>query len=225
MMRVVLGIVAAGTAFFGVERLAADIITEFHDAGDMPLTAQASYTDAPLTAIIGTLPSTSDADMYAIWISDPAVFSATTEGKTQVFDPQLFFFNAKGYGVHANDDIRNDGGGYDPQARLPAGDPGGPQAPGLYYLAISSWNLDPCSTGGKIFNDDTYFNQVVGPVGPGGGDAITGWVGIGGMNGSLGEYTITLTGASTPSAVPEPNALFLFLVGGVAWTLSRRRAS
>ena len=41
-----------------------------------------------------------------------------------------------------------------------------PSAPGVYYLAISTFNSDPLSAGGPIFPNNP-FTAVHGPTGPG----------------------------------------------------------
>jgi hypothetical protein len=47
------------------------------DAGDLPASAQVCAGSGPLTTITGTNGAT-DADMFAILITDPASFSAST---------------------------------------------------------------------------------------------------------------------------------------------------
>ena len=179
--------------------------TEVGDAGDLPGSAQITVGVGPLTAISGTIGSTTDADLYQIFITGGGTFSATTAGTpgTTLGDPQLFLFNAPGIGVYANDDF---GGSL--QSTLPANDPLTPTAPGLYYLAITSFNRDPVSPGGLIFPDVI---TLVGPTGPGGGQAISGYTGTG----DTGTYTIRLTGAEF-ALIPEPGTLTLLGTGALA---------
>jgi hypothetical protein len=130
--------------------------------------------------------------MYRICLKGGRTFSATTVGGAQ-FDTQLFLFDRQGIGVYANDDVGSDGGStYIVQSTLPAGHALTPQYRGKYYLAISAYNNDPVSAGGRIFPNEGSFTDVVAASGPGGGSKITGWSNEGG---AAGVYTIRLTGA------------------------------
>jgi hypothetical protein len=182
--------------------------TEVGDAGDLPGTAQIVSGSGPLDTIFGVM--NFDADMYQIYISDPAGFSAYAIG----VDPQLFLFDQSGMGVYANDD----GGISGLNAFLPAGNIYSPTTPGKYYLAISNFNLDAYSASGLIF-PSSPFNQVFGPTGPGGGNPVSYWAGGTGVG---GEYTIELTGASY--VIPAPGAILLGSIGlGLVNWLRRRR--
>ena len=189
--------------------------SEVGDAGSLPGTAQGTGAGpGPLTSISGTVAASGDADMYQIFISSPGTFSATTVGTPGTLnDTQLFLFDAGGLGIYANDDTS-------PTFRstLPAGNANSPTTPGLYYLVISGFDVDPTSSGGEIFDDS--FTGVHGPTGPGGGSPISGYSGGSGT----GTYTINLTGAdpSDVAAVPEPTTLAL-LGSGIAGLVVRRR--
>lgn len=195
---------------------------EVGDSGDLPGSAQFAPTGGPLTVIRGTLSGYFDADMYAVYVSNPSTFAVTTDGAlTSAYDTQLFLFDASGRGVVANDDISH--GPYNPRSTLPASGAYRVTTPGLYYLAISGWDRDPMSAGGEIFNDDQIYNAPVGPNGPGGALALSGWNGDASGNGGWGAYGIYLTGAQVASAVPEPGVAML-LVFGAALASRRRRA-
>jgi hypothetical protein len=180
--------------------------TEIGDAGDLPGTAQIVQGGGPLDSIFGVM-NDPDVDMYKIYIYDPAGFSAHATG----FDPQLFLFDQSGLGVYGDDDS---GGGLN--ALLPAGNTYSPTTPGIYYLAISEFNLDPFSAGGAIFSG----YPAATPTGPGSGSPVSYW--SGGTWGVGGEYQIDLTGAQ--NVIPTPGAILLGSIGvGLVSWLRRRR--
>jgi hypothetical protein len=186
------------------------------DAGQLPATAQITSGNPPLTAIMGTIDTPTDVDMFAIRITNPAAFSATTVGQPgTLFDTQLFLFDATGRGVEANDDVSTT----DLRSTLTPFS----GAPGLYYLAISSFNSDPVVPGGlRIFPEPEetiapVFGLPVGPTGPGGGQPVADWT-TGGL--SSGTYQIALTGAE-PAQVPEPTSVTLLALGIVGLALIR----
>lgn len=201
----------------------ADSITEGGDAGYLPATAQWDYGTGALSLVTGSIDSASDADMFAIYISDPAAFSASTTGST-VFDTQLFLFDASGIGIAANDDILNGGGQYNPWSALPVGSIPNLTA-GLYYIAISSWDYDPVNESGNIFTDDDTYNAVVFNMGPGGGSPVETWEGTGALNGALGAYQINLTGAEYARVnIPEGPTIAMLAIGAIA-VLGKRAAT
>lgn len=163
------------------------IAQTFNESGDagVLIPGAATVGAGALTRINGTLNSVTDIDLYAIRITNPAAFSATTVGQTAV-DTQLFLFDAAGRGVVGCDDAA---------AGVFQSTIGGPlvTVPGVYYLLISSFDNDPTSNGQQMWNDTPYIGQRS-PDGPGGGP--TGQLdGYSLMSGSTGAYGINLTGA------------------------------
>jgi hypothetical protein len=165
--------------------------SEVGNAGDLPATSQ-DLGDGVVTTIWGTFSDAEDADVYRICLSDGGSFSASTVGATTL-DTQLFLLNSQGYGVYANDDTGGRG------SLLPAHHRFSPTAGGEYFLAISSYNRDPQSTQGEIFQDNFsrmfYPDGVLDANGFGAAEPINGWAGR--APGGPGLYRITLTGTST----------------------------
>ncbi len=198
---------------------------ETGDAGQTLGTAAIADTQPgmPLDAITGIL-TANNADLFQIYISDPATFSAntlfTTPGVNN-FNTSLFLFNADGFGVYANDDSTGS------QSALPAGDALSPTTAGLYYIAISGSGFSPVSADGSIFPTPDGvtipFDAILGPTGVGGAKILSGWAGNSGSN--FGAYKINLTGAVF---VPEPTVSVLlpslFALWGAA-SLKRRARS
>ena len=196
------------------------------DAGDLPGTAEVTVGVGPLESIQGHLLGIDDIDLFAIRITDPAGFSATTVSpNTEFLDTQLFLFDADGFGVVANDDTED----FEFNATIPAGEVA---AAGLYYVGVSELGDDPVSLTGLIFPvrgfvDPPLFTDVVGPTGPGGANPLVAW-NVDGFSESIfppfsTSYEIVLTGA-TFAAVPEPTSFALFAAGSlIALGVQRRR--
>lgn len=162
---------------------------ELGDAGDLLHIAQAPCQVGPLTVITGTN-GANDVDLYKIQIDTPASFSASTCGGAG-FDSQLFLLDASGRGVACNDDSCSTQSNITNALVT---------TPGVYYLAISSYNIDPVSPGGLIFPNTSSGQN--GPTGPGGALPLLGWTGTAAAGGA---YTITLTGCSHAAAAVAVN--------------------
>jgi hypothetical protein len=175
-------------------------VSESGDAGDLPSTAQDLGSGA-VTSILGSFPGGGDVDVYRVCLTDGASFSATTSSVgPPPLDTQLFLLDANGFGVYSNDDAaigeRN--------SRLPSNHRFSPTAPGVYFIALSSFNNDPQSDAGEIFPDlfstSLYPDMVVDAAGVGADEPIVGWSGP--TRGPPGLYRITVTGTMGCDAVP-----------------------
>jgi hypothetical protein len=161
------GVLAAVTA-------QASVFLELSPTGDSLATA--SGVPASTRVIVGELfpdgrggQAPNIADLYRIRILDPNYFFAFTVGGGGVIeDPQLFLFDSEGRGVIWNADLSVSP--VDTQAGLGPLPPG--YLPGIYYLGISFFGVDPVSSSGFIFD---IFSTGGAPSGPGGADPLTGW--------------------------------------------------
>ena len=197
--------------------------SEVGDAGDAYATAQdTGPSGSALSAISGVISSTTDADIYKIFITDPSTFHATTLGDGGSMDSEyLWLFDANGHAVIS-------GGNLPPGAdhgEIPTGDPNGPQTAGVYYLGIAPSFAIPLST-------DFMFNfpgpEPWGVPNPFGApnSPVTSWQFT--FASHSGSYTIFLDGAETAGeavvAAPAPMTLALFgaALGGLALTRRRR---
>lgn len=203
--------------------------TEVGDAGQSFGTAQSTATSqasagAPLGRIFGSLASIGDADIFAIFISNPAAFSATTVNSLTGsinLDTQLFLFDSQGRAVFGNDD---DPSGTTLGSTLPAGSAFGPQVAGLYYLGISLSGNEPVNFASQLMfllpSTSTEIRQR-NPNAPG---FVFNFDPSGATSG-FGAYQIDLIGART-AFVPEPTTIALAVLGaiGIAAVARKGRA-
>jgi len=217
-----LGLLLAGSA--GQPAQAVTIIEAMIDAGDLPVTAQSSEGVAPfgtpLDAIVGSIVSNIDQDMYKIYIDDPAGFSASTDNNGTDLDTLLFLFDEDGFGLLAVDD-----GGANGTSVIPAGSFTGPA--GVYHVAVSIYFDDfnsPTSFDGvdllEIFDsfDLDGADDPIGPNGLGASLPIASWDID--ADYTIGSYRIDLTGATV---VPEPSTVLLLGAALVPLAALRRR--
>ena len=154
----------------------------------LPASSAQNLGSEPVTQIFGSFSGGADVDVYRMCLSDGRSFSASTVGGTQR-DTQLFLFNSQGRGVYSNDDA--DIGIH--ASRLPAQHRFSPATPGVYFLAISSFNNDPQSVDGEIFPDmftgSVYPDFVVDAAGVGGHEPVIDWTGL--QRGAAGSSAST----------------------------------
>jgi hypothetical protein len=157
---------------------------EAGDAAALP-PGQTTAGAGGLLRIFGSVRDTIDADLYAIRITDPPNFSATTAGGVDE-DTQIFLFDAAGNGLAFNDDRPAVSTVFSrlTNAYVPAG--------GNYYLGVSEFSRNPVSPGGFIWLADPAYEERI-PDGPGLAGPLTGWSGIASSSG--GDYGVVLTGA------------------------------
>jgi hypothetical protein len=161
------------------------VLLEIGDAGDLPETSQSTPSGA-LSVIDGVL-GADDVDMYAIYLPNPAAFSATTVGGAS-FDTQLWLFGADGKGIAFNEDSS---GGLQSTIDNSSGCLTGRPA-GVYYLAISRFNRSAQGCRNQLIWNITPYDTVRCPDGPDAAYRVNGWSGL---TNPGGVYTITLTNA------------------------------
>jgi hypothetical protein len=188
----------AGTPFDGWDETA----NGGGDAGDLPETAQSTGSDS-ITKIRGTIGASDDVDVYAITISAPSTFSATTIGGTSL-DTALWLFDENGKGVVHNEDDPDASTGF--QSRIDNRTFCITQ-PGRYYLAVSLFDRRAAGCSEGLIWATTPFRGVRCPDGPESTSRVGGWSG---SSSSTGRYIIFLTGVSgatagDPADCPPPD--------------------
>jgi subtilisin-like proprotein convertase family protein len=159
---------------------------ESGESGALPVSAQAAAGSGPLARIAGWL-APGDADMYAVRVCDPANFSVTSVGGTDL-DTQLYLFDAGGRGVACNDD---EGAGPSSQSTIGADNLSGG---GTYYIAVTAYERLPVDAQGWLIWDRAVSDLAERtPDGPGAGNPVQGWTD--GAAGAGGAYRLMLTGA------------------------------
>lgn len=197
----------------------AGVWVESPDAGLLPGSAQSCIGTGSLDAIQGSLTpdGQTDVDMFRIRITNPALFSATTNSlNTALADTTLYLFNLDGSGIVKNDDIDNSNflSRIDSSltSSLVAGD---------YLIAVGIFGIVPFTVASPTSISESVFNpsDFSGQTGPQNGAApVVSWAAVSSWNES-GAYEILLTGAEF---VPTPGASALAGLGLLAG-LRRRR--
>lgn len=206
--------VGMGMAVFFAGSLQASIWYEasgpFGEAGESLGSAHVVVGSGALTQIIGVNYGPDDADLYAIWISNPASFSAVSTGGISYGGgrPSLYLFDSAGYGVMGYVDWTNSGALLDNSGLIFT-------SPGLYYLAFTSGGASMKAPVDSVSNPiwTIVYNWILPANGPGAANPLAGWS-LTPLFYSPTEYTITLTGAAF---VPEPATLLVLLLGGLVF--------
>lgn len=198
--------------------------TESGDAGQTLGSAQviANNVPTPLTSINGSFSDFHDVDLFKIYISNAAAFSATTVGGN-LMDTQLFLFTLSGQAVYTNDDDANyasDGANF-LFSTLPAGSALGPASAGYYLLGIALSGNDPVNAVNDLLFASGLTTDVRGPAGSLSPKTLADFTG-GTFFDERGGYTIQLTGAEM--TIPEPTTTALALLAfGLCGVASSRR--
>ncbi len=208
-------IALAGTLALATASLQGQTYTETGDAGQTLAGAQGTgmVNGNPLTSIIGTLSSPTDADMFLIQITTPTTFSASTVGGSTL-DTALFLFNTSGLAIYTNDDAS----GVSVQSALPAGSSFTMTlAPGNYYLGISLSGNEPINSNGQFLFAAYIGGNSTSVRGPAAGINPSTHANFNGTPffNEMGAYRIDLTSAAT-AVVPEPTTIGLCVIGGAA---------
>lgn len=209
-------IIVAAIAALAGSAFAIDF-NESGDAGLLPGTEQVASGSGVLNAINGSLlpDGDLDVDMYRIYISDPANFSASTSNlDTLLTDTTLYLFHLDGRGIAKNDDASNSNFLSTITSELVASLPAGE-----YLIAVSIFGTLPFDTVTPSTLDDSIFdaNQFTGQTPARDNDVVVSWVDASAFV-EGGAYRIEFTGAS---AIPAPSTAGLLLAGGLL--ASRRR--
>ena len=214
----------------------AQVFVETTDAGQTLATADSTAVGVAglaLTEITGTFSSVTDADLFAITITTPSTFSATTNNAATNLggqDTALFLFDASGHAIATNDDAA---GGLTTDSTLPAGNSLITSlAAGTYYLGISESGNEPINTASQLLFAGYPGGDTTAVRGPASGLNPTTEANFNGNTyyGGAGAYEIDLTSAATafnPNAVPEPSTWAALALGSIAagFTILRRRSS
>jgi hypothetical protein len=192
------------------------------DAGSLPDSSQVTLGAGTLNSIIGQInDGTTGADMFSIFISNPAAFSANfapyaANAVPGLAEAALYLFDFNGNGIEAADD-----------GSIALGAFAGPA--GIYYIDISpDGNAPRYKTGGNSFPIFPAFTSGVIAMPVPGAGPIKNNSQNGCGTACQGGYDITFTGGGVqPSNLPEPASMLLtgvVLVGLGAAGLKRKNS-
>jgi hypothetical protein len=192
------------------------------DAGSLPASSQVTIGAGALNSIIGQInDGSSGADMYSIFISNPAAFSANfapyaANAVPGLTEAALYLFDSNGNGIEAEDD-----------GSIALGSFTGPA--GIYYIDISpDGNLPRYRTGGNSFPIFGAFTSGVIAMPVGGAGSIKNYSQNGCGTACEGGYNITFTGGGVQNSnLPEPASMLLtgaVLAGLGAVGLKRKKS-
>lgn len=152
-------------------------------------------------AISGNLSDAEDIDLYQLSLTAGQPFTASTVGGTAI-NTELFLFDSNGLGILAS----NESTGF--QSTLPFYQPFIPERSGIYYLGVSSYDINPRNSQGDIFDGEGNLAAT------GRSSPLRDWDGIPGpsIRPNRGAYTITLN--SRGEGLHVRTGRTLALVGG-----------
>lgn len=195
---------------------------EIGDAGQTVGTAQGTgLGGTSLTTITGTISSATDADLFAIRLTAPATFSATTVGGLTTLDTALFLFNSAGVPIYTNDDAS----GSSLQSTLPGSTSfTASLAAGTYFLGISLSGNEPINLNAQLLFAAFPGGDSTAVRGPASGINPNTLFNFNGQTAfaETGAYQINLTSTAT-AVVPEPTTAVFCLFGAVAAGFFARR--
>lgn len=160
---------------------------ETGDAGDLVSTAQTTLGTGAITAINGSLASSTDVDLYCVKLLTvpPAGLPLLELTCTVNQGPNIYLFDATGKGVFT--DWLCSGGNKGIVA------PAGGLPVGTYYVGVSYMGYDPQSSGGAIWLQ--FLSGQRAPDGPGAALPLTSWAGTPIVQ-PLNPYHVALSGFS-----------------------------
>jgi hypothetical protein len=223
-------VLASASLVLAAQSSRGQTFTETTDAGQTLATAQTtasatSPTGQNLSMIVGSIGTDADADLFKIYLTNPATFSATTDNSVtnaSGLDTALFLFSSTGVAIETNDDES----GLSYTSTLPAGESFTASLPaGYYYLGISGSGNEPVNSASQLLfkpypgGDTTAVRGAATGVNP----TTLATFNANGYSGNNGAYEIDLTGAEAvgggvvaTSGVPEPSTWVMLFLGAAA---------